>query len=126
MKPWLHVETEETPDGTSVVIRGTFKDDSEPPVELLFTDFFEIKATLWDQRSGDTIENWEDRDVLTSGGNGSFTGSRYSLRFSPAETELLHKDAETRRLRLRYKYSGLNAEQKSGYAEVTFPIRRRP
>lgn len=126
-KPWLTVEEEDSPAGTTVVVRGTFMSEAEPPVILLQSDFLTVEATLLDRISKEIIGTWDAKNVLgVNGGtweipeNGS-DASRFTLRFAPTDIGLTtSRYRETRILFLAYTYNG-----GSGYAEVHFPVRRR-
>ena len=124
-QPWLTVEEEETPEGTTVVVRGTIVDDSEPPVALVAGDLTEMKAWLFEQNTPEEpIEGWEGRDVLDANG-GTFTETDFALRIPPADNLMARpgKKQETRILQLRWTYNG---GDDAGYAEIAYPIRNRP
>lgn len=124
-QPWLTVEEEETPEGTTVVVRGTIVDDSEPPVALGADDLTEMKAWLFEQNTPDEpIGAWEALNVLNANG-GTFTDTDFALRIPPADNLMVRpgKKQETRILQLRWKYNG---GEDAGYAEVQFPVRNRP
>jgi hypothetical protein len=122
--PWLHIEEEETPEGTTIVVRGTIVDDSEPPVELGAGDLTFLRAWMFERSDAEEpIEDWTAKNVLNANG-GTFTGTAFALRIPPADNMMVRLGRrETRVLQLRWGYNGGEDE---GYAEVNYPIRNRP
>lgn len=131
-EPWLTVEPEESPEGTTVIVRGTFQDNSEPPVLLLQADLIALEATILDGRTREIVGDWNGKDVLgVNGGSwsipvGGTEATRFSLRIPPADMDMLTDKAfEQRRICLAWTFDNGSGED-AGYAEVKFPLRKRP
>lgn len=124
-KPFLHVEEEETPEGTTLKVRGTITD--EDGTALAAADLDSLTATLYDLDDPDlVVTDWDDRDVNAVGG-GTFDGTtkEFSLRIPPEAMNVFDADrkVETRVLILEWVY---NAGTDEGYQEFHLPIANRP
>lgn len=124
-KPWLHVESEETPEGTTLKVRGTITD--EDGIALAAADLDELTATLYDASDpANIVTDWDDRDVKDAGG-GAFDGTtkEFTLRLPPEAMTLFNetRKTETHILILEWTYNGGDDQ---GYQEFQIPISNRP
>lgn len=124
-QPWQHLEREETPEGTTLVVRGTIKDDAGQALDAgaLTT----LTATLHaDRDPTKLVTDWNARDVKATGG-GSFnaTTKEFTLRIPPEANAPLFPthNVETRVLLLEWTYNG---GVDAGLQRIQYPIRNLP
>jgi hypothetical protein len=122
--PWLHLETEETPEGTTIVVSGTIKD--ETGVALGAAELTALTATLYAQRDPTkVVTDWDTRDVKGVGGGTFDAAKKFTLRIPPAANAPFYPtySGEVRVLLLEWTY---NAGADAGLQQVHYPIRNLP
>lgn len=125
-QPWTHIETEETPEGTTVLIHGTIQDHSTPAVTLGLADLDAMTATIYEKTSRSIVGDWSDKDVLGTNGGSFDVNDQFTLRLAPTDTEPLFpaRRGELWVVMFRWTYNGVAADV--GHQEVVLPLVNRP
>jgi hypothetical protein len=121
----MHIETEETPEGTTVLIHGTIQDHGTPPVSLAASDLTTLTVTIYEKGSRSIIGDWNDKDVLSTGGGSFDVNNVFTLRLAPEDTEPLFPARKREEWIIMFRWS-YNAGQDVGHQEVSFPLANRP
>jgi hypothetical protein len=122
----MHIETEETPEGTTVLIHGTIQDHGTPPVSLAASDLTTLTVTIYEKGSRSLVGDWNDKDVLgVNGGTFDGTTNEFTLRLAPEDTEPLFPARKREEWIIMFRWS-YNAGQDVGHQEASFPLANRP
>lgn len=124
-QPWMHVETEETPEGTTLLIHATIQDHAIPPVTLAAIDLTSLTVTMYEKGSRSIIGDWTDKDVLGVNGGTFDVSGEFTLRLAPEDTEPLFPARKREEWIVMFRWS-YNAGQDVGHQEVSFPLANRP
>lgn len=125
-QPWVHIETEETPEGTTVKIHGTIQDDSTPALTLGEADIFTMTATIYEKGSRSIVGLWDALDVKgANGGSFDATTNEFTLRLSPEDTEPLFPARKREQWVIMFRWT-YNGGADAGTQEINLPMVNRP